>query len=118
MLSSDFVGIGIAKDLRRKMTLPEVLLWRELRLRPGGLKFRRQHPAGKYTLDFYCHEARLCVEVDGVAHDMGNNPHRDIERDAWLNHQGVTVLRLPASLILSDLHTALQTIAAAARSSP
>ena len=118
MLSSDSAGIGRAKDLRRTLTLPEVLLWRELRLRPGGLKFRRQHPAGRYTLDFYCHEARLCVEVDGIAHDMGDNPNRDIERDAWLGQQGVKVLRLPASLILSDLPGALEAITAAAQSSP
>ncbi len=118
MLSSDSAGITKAKVLRRRMTLPEVLLWRELRARPGGLKFRRQHPAGRYVLDFYCHEARLCVEVDGIAHDMGGNPQRDLERDAWLEQQGVKVLRLPAKLILSDLPTALETILASATSSP
>jgi very-short-patch-repair endonuclease len=47
------------------MSLPEVLLWQALRARPGGWKFRRQHPSGPYVADFYCHEARLIVEVDG-----------------------------------------------------
>jgi very-short-patch-repair endonuclease len=51
-----------ARDLRRRMSLPEVLLWRELKKRPNGLKFRRQHPTGPYVLDFYCGDARLAIE--------------------------------------------------------
>ncbi len=47
------------------MSLPEVLLWQVLRTRPSDLKFRRQHPSGAYVADFYCHEARLVIEVDG-----------------------------------------------------
>ena len=58
-----------ARTLRSEMTLPEGVLWRELRKRPKGLKFRRQHPAGIYVLDFYCAAARLAVEVDGAVHD-------------------------------------------------
>ena len=49
----------LAASMRREMTLPEVLLWRELRKRPGELKFRRQHPSGRYGLDFFCASARL-----------------------------------------------------------
>ena len=47
------------------MSLPEVLLWQELRRRPGGLKFRRQVPMAPYTADFTCLSARLIIEVDG-----------------------------------------------------
>ena len=47
------------------MTPPEVALWQSLRTRPGGYKFRRQHPAGIYVLDFFCTKARLAIEVDG-----------------------------------------------------
>ena len=54
-----------ARKLRRKMTLPEVILWHWLRQRPQGLKFRRQHPTGPYVLDFFCSDARLAIEVDG-----------------------------------------------------
>ena len=55
-----------AKRLRRMMTLPQVKLWFQLRAnRLEGLHFRRQHPEGRYILDFYCDRARLCVEVDG-----------------------------------------------------
>jgi very-short-patch-repair endonuclease len=114
MLSSAPSGIRRAKRLRRQMNLPEILLWQQLRTRPGGHKFRRQHPAGHYTLDFYCHEAALCIEVDGMAHDMGDNPERDIKRDAWLDRQGVRVLRLPATLVLRNISEAIEAIIAAA----
>jgi very-short-patch-repair endonuclease len=59
--------------------------------------FRRQHPIGRYVLDSYCAKARLAIEVDGISHDMGTRPQRDVERDAWLAARGVTVLRVPAS---------------------
>jgi very-short-patch-repair endonuclease len=72
-----------ARKLRRKMTLPEVILWHWLRQRPDGLKFRRQHPTGPYVLDFFYSDARLAIEVDGEAHSRGNRPERDIGRDQW-----------------------------------
>jgi very-short-patch-repair endonuclease len=115
MLSTDARGIARAKSMRRRLSLPEALFWRELRAHPGGFKFRRQHGAGRYTLDFYCHEAAMCIEVDGIAHDMGDNPQRDAERDAWLNTQGIMVLRLPATLVLQDMSAASDAIVAAAR---
>ena len=60
-----------ARQLRRQMSLPEIALWYQLRQRPGGFKFRHQHPAGPYSLDFYCDAALLCIEVDGEAHERG-----------------------------------------------
>jgi very-short-patch-repair endonuclease len=78
------------------MTLPEVLLWRVLRTRPGGLKFRRQHPAGLYVLDFYCEAARKGIEIDGMAHDMADNPQRDRMRDALLATAEISIIRIPA----------------------
>ena len=92
-----------ARSLRREMSLPEVLLWQALRSRPGGFKFRHQHAAGLYALDFYCASAALCIEVDGAAHDMGDNPRRDERRDDWLSEQGIKTLRVPAAEILKDL---------------
>jgi len=92
------------------MTPPEVLLWQELRKRPGGLKFRRQHPAGRYVLDFFCARRRLAIEVDGEAHACGDRPERDVERDRWLEGQGVHVLRVPASEVLRDLDAVVRHI--------
>ena len=105
-----------ARNLRRKMTLPEVLLWRELKRRPCGLKFRREHGSGDYVLDFYCSDARLAIEIDGIAHAMGNRPERDIRRDAWFASEGIETLRLPASDVLRDLDAALHAIVETARS--
>ncbi len=91
-----------ARRLRKSMSLPEVLLWEQLRKRPGGLKFRRQHPSGPYVLDFYCSDARLAIEIDGAAHGYGDGPQRDAARDAWFENAGIITLRVPASEVLSD----------------
>jgi very-short-patch-repair endonuclease len=66
------------------MTPPERRLWNALKLRPDGFKFRKQHEHGPYYLDFFCYEASVAVEVDGLAHELGSNPQRDERRDAWL----------------------------------
>jgi very-short-patch-repair endonuclease len=100
------------------MTLPEVLLWAQLRgARQHGLRFRRQHPVGPFVLDFYCPEARLCVEVDGRAHDSLEVAARDLRRDRWLTQHGIRVLRIAASDMLADdgLDAALKLIVATAR---
>ena len=99
-----------ARKLRSEMTLPEGLLWRALRLRPNGLKFRRQHPAGIYVLDFYCAAAKLAVEVDGMAHDGFEAERRDRTRSHYLRSQGVATLRVPARAVLEDLDLAVARI--------
>ncbi len=104
-----------ARALRREMTLPEGLLWRELRKRPGGFKFRRQHPLGSYVVDFYCPAAKLVIEVDGEAHSMGAQPVHDAHRDAWLSENGFRVLRIAARDVLNDLAAVLRQIVAQCR---
>jgi very-short-patch-repair endonuclease len=103
-----------SRRLRRTMSLPEVLLWRERRGRPGGLKVRRQHPTGPYTLDFYCGDARLAIEVDGETHGRGDRPERDEARDAWLTRAGIETMRIPAREVLHDLEAVLRGILARA----
>lgn len=114
MLSSDARKIGLAKELRGEMSLPEVLVWRVLKTKPNGLKFRRQHAAGRYILDFYCHAASLCVEVDGDHHGLGDRPERDAGRDAWLAAQGIVTLRLTATDVLTNLDGVIEAILQAA----
>lgn len=107
---------ALAKELRRKLTLPEGLLWRAIKGRKAdGLHFRKQHPLGPYVLDFYCHEARLCVEVDGGSHSMGDRPRLDAERDAWLLGKGIRTLRISAACILDDVDDAVRMIVDRAR---
>ena len=74
------VTVRRAKQLRREMTPPEVYLWQHLRAQTV-VRIRRQHPIGPYILDFFCSKAKLAIEVDGIVHDMGDNPERDVARD-------------------------------------
>ena len=104
-----------ARALRRNMTLSEGLLWRALRERPEGFKFRRQHPLGRFIVDFYCPTACLVIEVDGAAHSMGSNPDRDLQRDHWLTSQGLRVLRFAATDVMSDLGSVMMLILVACR---
>src|SRR3954470_15480084 len=94
-----------ARQLRRSMSPPEAYLWQALRRRPDGLKFRRQHPFERYVADFYCAGARLVVEIDGASREMGDNPRRDLRRDAWLREQGLRVLRFKADDVVNDLES-------------
>lgn len=94
-----------AKRLRREMSLPEVILWQHLRgRRLGHIRFRRQHPIGPYILDFYCADARLCVEIDRYSHENAEQAAHDERRTEWLRQKGIEVLRFMASDILKDEH--------------
>ena len=80
--------------LRKKETWAEQLVWRWLRGRRfNGYKFRRQHPEGKYHLDFYCAEAALAVELDGSGHGHPSQLAHDAERTAFLISRGIKELR-------------------------
>ena len=113
VLKASSQALHLSKSQRKSGNLPEVLVWRELRKRPGGFKFRRQHPLGEVVLDFACLERRLAIEIDGQAHDAGDRPERDRRRDAWLAARGFRVLRLPAHYVLKQLDDAIATIVAA-----
>jgi very-short-patch-repair endonuclease len=92
-----------ARQLRKRMSLPEVMLWQCLRGRGDGKPvFRRQHPLGPYVLDFFCPSASLCIEVDGGSHGFGDRPDRDDRRDAYLRRLGIHTIRLVASEVISD----------------
>ena len=103
-----------AKRLRKQMTPPEIALWLALRANDEGLRFRKQHAAGPYVLDFYCAPARLAIEVDGEAHNHGNRPQRDATRDAWLVAQNIQVLRYPAREMLANLDDVVRQITSVA----
>lgn len=84
----------IARKLRKADTWAEQLLWRWLRDRRfSAYKFRRQHPMGPHTLDFFCNEAKLNIELDGSQHGHLEHMQADAERDRWLEKRGIKVLR-------------------------
>lgn len=87
--------IEFARYLRKTSTSSENYLWQLLRNRQRcGMKFRRQHPLGPYTADFYCVEAKLVVELDGTPHHTSEGKQKDEARDAWMRSQGIEVLRV------------------------
>jgi very-short-patch-repair endonuclease len=115
MLKGTGTSYRRSKQLRRELSLPEVLLWEQLRRGKLGQHWRKQHPAGPYSLDFYCDAARLCVEIDGEAHECGDRPERDARRDTWLAANGVATLRVSAAEVLSNLAGVVQFVTEHAR---
>ena len=113
-LTGPWKTISRARQLRQQMSLPERLLWFALRKKQTGLRFRRQHPAGPYILDFYCDSAKLCVEVDGESHNFTGE--HDNRWDAWLMRQGVRTLRILAKDVLSDADAVVSYIVSEAQS--
>ncbi len=111
--------VARARDLRRTMTLPEVLFWQQIRgRRLDGIRFRRQHPIGPYILDFFCEDARLAVEVDGESHSRAEAVKHDKRRTEWLNARGISVLRIPARDVLSELTALVDHIRRQVRDQP
>lgn len=99
------------KNLRNSGTPAEAILWTYLKKRQlGGCKFRRQHSIGNFILDFYCHEKRLAIELDGNVHNSLNGHLQDVTRDEWLAQQGIKVLRFENKLIFQDLNRVLEEI--------
>ena len=91
------------------MTDAEALLWRLLRNRRiAGAKFRRQHPIGRYILDYYCVENKLGIELDGGQH--GEAVEYDQHRDSWLRTQGILVLRFWNNQMLTETEAVMETI--------
>jgi very-short-patch-repair endonuclease len=100
-----------AKRLRQISTPAEEALWAHLRDRKLlGLKFRRQVPVGPYVADFYCHEMRLILELDGPVHEGGSQIRHDVNRDANLEALGFRILRFTNREVHSYLESVLETI--------
>ncbi|TKB99486.1 imidazole glycerol phosphate synthase subunit HisF [Pedobacter cryotolerans] len=99
-----------AKALRNRVTESESLLWGYLSNKQLGVKFRRQHPISLYIADFYCHEIKLIIEIDGSIH---NNPEiliNDIERQKNLEALGITVIRFTNNQLHNNLNSVLDKI--------
>ena len=93
-------SMASARLLRRQLSLPEMLLWRLLRLTRRELRFRKQHAIGPFVADFYCPAAKLVVEIDGATHDR--RQEADGRRDAYVASLGLTVVRVSAAEVLAD----------------
>ena len=101
-----------ARELRKKSTSAESLLWQHLRNRRlNGFKFRRQHQFGDYIADFFCHEAKLVIECDGSAHNSNERWNHDQDRDAYMIQQGIRVMRFKNEEVLHHIEEVLDRIA-------
>ena len=97
-----------ARGLRRDMTDAERMLWRRLRSRELiGWKFRRQHPVGRYVVDFVCLEAGLVLELDGGQHAKSPT---DAARTAFLETSGYRILRFWNNDVLPQTDAVLAVI--------
>jgi imidazole glycerol-phosphate synthase subunit HisF len=104
-----------AKKLRTNLTASEIRLWEELSNKKlGGLKFRQQHPVGSFIADFYCHSAKLVIELDGSVHDTDEAKTRDLDRDALMKEWGLKIIRFRNSEVFEDLANVLKRILEAA----
>jgi len=83
-----------AKMLRQNMTAAECMLWEYLKHKPGGFKFRRQHPIGNFIADFYCNAKKLVIEVDGKIHEREEIKERDQSKEQFLAQAGIKVIRI------------------------
>ncbi|HEV8080023.1 MAG TPA: 1-(5-phosphoribosyl)-5-[(5-phosphoribosylamino)methylideneamino]imidazole-4-carboxamide isomerase [Chitinophagaceae bacterium] len=92
-----------AEELRNNPTDTEEILWNYLRQSQLGIKFRRQHPASCYVLDFYAHKIKLAIEIDGSIHALENVKKNDSERQAILEKLGIKFLRFTNTQIKLEL---------------
>ena len=99
-----------AFKLRKRMTEPELKLWKYLKTKPLGFKFRRQHPIAGFILDFYCHKLRLSIEIDGDYHKKIDQRDSDKERTQYLDKLGIKEIRFHNPDILNHFETVLQQI--------
>ena len=94
--------------LRQQATPAEKVLWHQLRDRRFlQLKFRRQHTIDKYTVDFYCEELKLIIEVDGKVHDNLGQANYDHERNEFLKSMGHIIYRVDNESVISYRDVAL-----------
>jgi very-short-patch-repair endonuclease len=100
-----------SKALRRNQTEAEEIIWQCLRNRKIlNFKFRRQHPIHQYIADFYCHEAKLIIEIDGGIHNNSENQEYDQNRTDELMKIGITVIRFTNQEVNNNLDEVINII--------
>ena len=103
--------LAFVRKLRRDQTDAESVLWYFLRgKRLGGWKFRRQFPLDPYVLDFYCHDKKLAIELDGGQHNEPNGAIKDEVRKTFIEQRGIRILRFWNHDVLADREAVLQVI--------
>lgn len=107
-----------AHYLRENMTISEKLLWDQLRKNQLGLKIRRQHPLGDYIADFYCHKAKLVIEIDGNYHNKNDQKEYDHQRDRYLREFDIEVIRFKEEQVMNNIESVIKKIKELIETSP
>ena len=99
----------LSQTLRKNQTKEENLLWNCF-LKKYPLQFRRQYVIGEYIVDFYCHKAKLVIELDGSGHYEPEQEQKDLVRTEYLETQGLKVLRFTNLDVLKKFHSVCEEI--------
>ncbi len=100
----------LAKKLRNNVTAVEMILWGRLKEHFPKLKFRRQHPLCNYIADFYCHQLKLVIEIDGPVHDKEDMKKLDAETQQILESKGIKVIRFTNYDVMNDRENVIEKI--------
>ena len=99
-----------AEKLRKKMTDAEKIIWVKLCNKQLGVKIRRQHPIWKFIADYYCHELKLVIEIDGGIHLLEENKEYDISREVTLNEFGIEIIRFSNDQVEKEIELVIEKI--------
>jgi very-short-patch-repair endonuclease len=99
-----------AETLRKNMTVAEKIIWDRVSKNQLGVKIRRQHPVWKYIADYYCHELKLIIEIDGGIHLIKENKEYDIGREITLNEFGIEIIRFTNDQVINEIEHVIETI--------
>ena len=113
----EYLDFNLAKELRKEATAQENRLWYAF-LSNYSVRFQRQKVIGAFIADFYCHRARLVIELDGSQHYEDENAKHDAVRTAFLEGYGLTVIRIPNNEVSRNFRGVCEYIDAAVRQSP
>ena len=92
----------IAERLRRDTTATERIIWDRVCKNQLGTRIRRQHPIWKFIADFYCHEVKLVIEIDGGIHLRSENKEYDISREIILKEFQIEILRFTNDEVINE----------------
>lgn len=99
-----------AEMLRKNMTVAEKIVWERLSNNQLGKRIRRQHPLHHYIADFYCHELKLVIEIDGGIHLLKENRSYDITRTTSLNEFGIQIIRFTNDQVINNVDQIIEEI--------
>jgi len=107
-----FFNIDQNKIFRRKLrnnaTKPERILWKKLKSKQLGYKFRRQHGIESFIVDFYCPELRIVIEIDGMSHDSPDQIEKDKLREQFFQQEKIKIIHINNDEILNNVDKVME----------